>query len=213
MPPLVIRAAAAREPAPDLRQPAFDAAITPLLLFAEWLENFSHSFGNSVSWVHARLQPHPDLASRVALVLATPFGLPLPPHWQALAGPLVPARPIQSYADFSARCAGSSRGAGAAGANHSRCYEELLVCRGSRQQDAVNISQASCRALRTPLAEAQPSGQLGTGLHVHAALPARLFQRAQHHTLQLRLFCPRLPAGCPGAGQPVLPAAAIGRGV
>lgn len=163
MAPLSFRPAAAadREPTPDLRQPRFDAGTTPLLYFAEWPTNYGHTLANSAAWLHARLQLDPSLAARAALVLATPLGLALPRHWQALVGPLLPARPIQSFADFSARlpqpgdCPGSGSGCGggvsAAAGNRSRCFEEMLVCRGSPMHEALNISQVRrrvCESLR-----------------------------------------------------------------
>ena len=154
LPPLAIRPASSREPSPDLQRPAFDASITPLLLFAEWQENYSHTLSNSAAWLRSRLKLSPGLAARAALVLATPLGLAVPRHWQALVGPFVPARPIQSFADFSARlpqqpdgCFGGGEvgSFSAAAASRSRCFQEMLVCEASPMHEAFNISQVgSC---------------------------------------------------------------------
>jgi hypothetical protein len=35
----------------------------------------------------------------VALVVHTPLGMALPALWQTLVGPLVPAHPVQSFAE------------------------------------------------------------------------------------------------------------------
>jgi hypothetical protein len=60
----------------------------------------AHALGNSAAWLHAQLHiRNVSWVNRTALVVHTPFGMALPALWQPLVGPIVPAYPIQSFAE------------------------------------------------------------------------------------------------------------------
>ncbi len=97
-----------------------------------------HTLGNSAAWLHAHLHvAHANWAPRAALVVQSPLGLALPRHWQPLVGPLVPHRPVQTLADFSAR---RSDKPGASGSG-SRCFADMLVCSGDHELQSTNVWQ------------------------------------------------------------------------
>ncbi|KAL4444893.1 hypothetical protein ABPG77_003943 [Micractinium sp. CCAP 211/92] len=167
LPPLLFRPLSDREPTPDLQRPVFDTSTVPLVLVAEWAENYGHTLGNSAAWLHAHLHvAHANWAPRAALVVQTPLGLALPSHWQPLVGPLVPHRPVQTLADFSARRLDTPRGSG------SRCFADMLVCSGDHELQSTNVWQASQAlvALNSPLpkspVESALAGCDGTCLRV-----------------------------------------------
>lgn len=105
--------------------------------------NAGHTLGNSAAWLHAHLHATPSTwAARAALVVQTPLGLALPRHWQPLVGPLVPHRPVQTLADFSARLPAEPGGSGA----RSRCFADMLVCSGDTELESTNVWQVRARA-------------------------------------------------------------------
>lgn len=102
-----------------------------------------HTLGNSAAWLHAHLHANPsNWTARTALAVHTPLGLALPRHWQPLVGPLVPHRPVQSLADFSARPSAKP----SSGGNRSRCFADMLVCSGDPELQSINVWQVSSRA-------------------------------------------------------------------
>ncbi|KAL4448094.1 hypothetical protein ABPG75_005313 [Micractinium tetrahymenae] len=150
LPPLLFWPLSDREPTPDLRHPQFDSSTVPLVLVAEWAENYGHTLGNSAAWLQAHLHATPsNWASRAALVVHTPLGLALPRHWQPLVGPLVPNSPVQTFADFSARLPTEPWGSDGC----SRCFADMLVCSADPEVQSTNVWQASQAlvALNSPL--------------------------------------------------------------
>ncbi|GAB4813597.1 hypothetical protein N2152v2_000643 [Parachlorella kessleri] len=146
LPPLGMRAASASEPTPDLQQPAFAANRLPLLLYPTWQENYSHTLGNNIGWLFTHLvKSSPSWASAVRLVLYTPYGLAVPPHWHGLATAITP-HPLQSFAEFSARFINNS----------SRCYKDMLVCAADDMGHASNLWQATQHILQHHLPSLPP---------------------------------------------------------
>ncbi|KAI3439100.1 hypothetical protein D9Q98_001509 [Chlorella vulgaris] len=146
VPVVEFRPAGQQEPSPDLQSPVFEAATLPMLFVAKWQDNFSHILGNSAAWLHAHLHlRNASWAHRVALVVHTPLGMALPALWQTLVGPLVPAHPVQSFADFSDRSRAGGGGGGSSGGSGltGRCFAEMLLCTGRPIDDqGLNVSQA-----------------------------------------------------------------------
>ncbi|KAL4451179.1 hypothetical protein ABPG77_009251 [Micractinium sp. CCAP 211/92] len=154
MPLLNFRRPTVMEPTFDLRHPRFETHTLPLLFIPDWLENFGHTLGNSATFLHAHLR-NATWASRAQLVVQTPLGLSLPQHWQALVRPLLPNFPIQTLADFSnrlephepagwvARILGRRAAFGGPPPTRSRCFAEMLVCPGLKENESVNISQTA----------------------------------------------------------------------
>ncbi|KAL4422903.1 hypothetical protein ABPG75_009100 [Micractinium tetrahymenae] len=155
---LVFRRPTVAEPSPDLRHPRFHQRTLPLLFVPDWPENFGHTLGNSATYLHAHLRArNVSWADGVQLVVHTPFGLALPRHWQSLVGPLFQNRPIQTFADFSNRpeprplgwgagILGRRAAFGGPPPSRSRCFAQMLVCPGLKENQAINISQASATA-------------------------------------------------------------------
>lgn len=204
LPPLVFRAAAAHEPCEDLRHPVFNNRTIPLLLTAEWQENYGKACACRCLWLSDSPGVGWPLTSQplTRLLQVTPWAtappgcmptcMPRAPagqgmwrwwcrhrtawacaptgrSWCVPSSPHTPSSPSPSElcisgvlwrrllllphctpqaccAPLPCCCSFSDRGAAINSSGGSeglgRCFSQVLVCAGSPELEALNISQA-----------------------------------------------------------------------